>query len=293
LPGFVDALRKLYQTGLLDSVTHVANHARTRSALEPLVAMELRKQFPEKDAQASLAEASRLLDRQGFGPWSAILPLQGDPVMVRNATRLIKKHLRPFAKVRTLSERRLARAGRIFRPQSPRRAMLNAIEPLAGFAANRPSSAALGSVYQPLGEAPDRALWEEVDTSHAGSLYCLPFFPVDGPFLAEQMKFVENAIEGHGFTPAITANLVDGSAMELVISIAFDKRVPQQVEDAHQCIRELTDHFIRIGCPPYRVGIQSMDQIVDPTSPYWQYIRRLKQVFDPHGIISPGRYNID
>ncbi len=293
LPAFVDAMRALYQAGLIHSVTHLANRARTRSTLEPLVAAELQLLFPEKTRPACLEEASLLLDQQGFGPWSAILPLQGDRRMVRRATRLIRKHLRPFCKVRVLSDGHLAFARRLLRPKSPRRALVNAIEPLFGFAANRPSSGALGSVYQPLGEIPDRALWEEVDSSHAGSLYCLPYIPVDGSFLAEQVAVIEERAGGFGFVPAVTANLVDGSAMELVISIAFDKRVPEQVEDAHNCVRELTDHFIRIGCPPYRVGIQSMDQVVDSESPYWQYVRRLKRVFDPGGIIAPGRYNID
>jgi len=38
--------------------------------------------------------------------------------------------------------------------------------------------------------------------------------------------------------------------------------------------------------------VQNMNLVVDPHDTFWQLVRDLKQVFDPHHIISPGRYNL-
>jgi 4-cresol dehydrogenase (hydroxylating) flavoprotein subunit len=300
LPSFIEHLGSLAGDGLVDAVVHIGNRARTRVTLEPLLDLELNRLYPEWETSRRRSCASGLLDKEGFNSWSAVIGLHGSPAQVKLAERALRSRMKGLGQIRFLSEDLLSLPKRILKATSfmaqnrHRLALLNALAPLIGFSANRPSNAAVGSVFWPVELPPDTKHWDEVDQSDAGMLYCLPFLPIDGPFTVDQINHVESFCRNAGFpAPAITANLVDGSAMELVISIAFDKRVPQQVEDAHQCIRELTDHFIRIGCPPYRVGIQSMDQIVDPTSPYWQYIRRLKQVFDPHGIISPGRYNID
>ena len=43
---------------------------------------------------------------------------------------------------------------------------------------------------------------------------------------------------------------------------------------------------------PYRVGIQSMAQVVRESDPFWQTVKELKKALDPNGIIAPGRYGL-
>ncbi len=77
-----------------------------------------------------------------------------------------------------------------------------------------------------------------------------------------------------------------------MISLPFDLNNEKQKADAHRCIDELTDAYIKAGYMPYRVGIQSMERIISESDPYWRVVRDLKAVFDPNHIIAPGRYNL-
>jgi 4-cresol dehydrogenase (hydroxylating) len=123
-------------------------------------------------------------------------------------------------------------------------------------------------------------------------LYCLPFFPLDGESARHAVKLAEEMFDEHGFTPYITLNTIDTKTMECVVNLAFSKRDTGQTMAAQQCIEQLQAQYFEKGYIPYRVGIQTMHQVIDEKDPFWQKIRDLKQVFDPNHIISPGRYNL-
>ena len=84
--------------------------------------------------------------------------------------------------------------------------------------------------------------------------------------------------------------MVEDRFIETVINLAFDRNDPERVKAAHACNDELTAAFVRDGLIPYRVGVQSMGQVVDPADPFWQTVGELKKALDPNGIIAPGRY---
>jgi len=148
------------------------------------------------------------------------------------------------------------------------------------------------SVWWPLGELPASAS-DDPDQSHCGMIFCVPFLPPDGRIAKEAMDLTYQIYGKYGFTPFITLNLVDSRALECVINNAFDRRQSDRVAAAHACNDELTKEFIRRGFPPYRVGPQNMDLIVDPADSFWRTVRDIKRVLDPNGIISPGRYNLE
>ena len=66
----------------------------------------------------------------------------------------------------------------------------------------------------------------------------------------------------------------------------------QALEAARACIEEMESRYMEQGYPPYRVGINSMHQVVKADDPFWQTVRDLKQALDPNHIIAPGRYNL-
>ena len=45
------------------------------------------------------------------------------------------------------------------------------------------------------------------------------------------------------------------------------------------------------GYIPYRSGIQSMARLGQGSDDFWKTIARLKDHFDPQGVLAPGRYN--
>ena len=85
---------------------------------------------------------------------------------------------------------------------------------------------------------------------------------------------------------------MDERVIEAVIGLVFDKRDSAQTRTAHVCVDQIYAHLGREGLWPYRVGVQSMHQIVRPEDPFWQTIRDLKSALDPNNILAPGRYNL-
>jgi 4-cresol dehydrogenase (hydroxylating) len=59
---------------------------------------------------------------------------------------------------------------------------------------------------------------------------------------------------------------------------------------ARACYRALLDAGRAEGFLPYRVAIDAMDWVIRPQTPFWQLVSQIKCVFDPIGIIAPGRY---
>ncbi len=295
LDRFVDALAELRRRDVLQTVVHVANQHRTQIAMAPLVYRQLAA--GRENARACRDLAERLLEREGFGPWSAVGGIMGTRGRLQEVRREVRRALRGLGSVLFMTDSLIAHAKRLaalfrFVPRvRQKRALLAAVEPLYGLAKGIPTDAAMDSVYWPVGDLPPSES-ADPDQSQCGMLHCLPILPADGKAVREAAEYIERIFARHGFVPYVTFNLMDGRAMECVINSAFDRRDPSQVAAAHACNDELTDFFIRQGYPPYRVGVQSMPMIVNERDSYWQTVRDLKRVLDPNQIISPGRYNL-
>ena len=297
LAAFVEALADLRRRDVVRSVWHIGNRERTQIALGPLVFGQLRKLDPAGDFTTLRAKAEALIAAAGFGPWSAVCGILGSAGELKLARRAIKKALRGLAQVMFVSDGLLNTADMLSRPLDfipwvrDQRIMLHSIRPLANLARGIPTDGPMQSVWWPLGELPENPS-DDPDQSHCGMLFCVPFLPPDGPCAKEAMDLTYQVYAKHGFTPFVTLNLVDSRALECVINNAFDRRQPDRVAAAHACNDELTAEFIRRGYPPYRVGPQDTKLIVDKNDVFWQTVRDLKRIFDPNGIIAPGRYNL-
>ena len=298
LAAFIDALADLRRRDVIRTVLHIGNRERTQIALGPLVYDQLRRLRPSTAPTELRQRAEALISAAGFGAWSAVCGILGAPAELRLARREIRRALRGLAKVMFITDGLLRLADRLSRPFAAlpwvrdQRVMLHAVQPLANLARGIPTDAAMQSVWWPLGELPDR-IKDDPDQSHCGMIFCVPFLPPDGRIAKDAMDLTYRVYAKHGFTPFVTLNLVDSRALECVINSAFDRRQPEQVAAAHACNDELTMEFIRRGFPPYRVGPQNMNLVVDPNDQFWKTVRDLKHVLDPNGIIAPGRYNLD
>jgi len=297
LGAFVDALAGLRRRNIVQTVFHIGNRERTRIALGPLVYEQLARRDPAPAPAARRRLAESLIDAEGFGPWSAVGGLMGSAAQLRVVRRDIRRALRGIARTMFLTDRLLRTAEALSRPLAflpwvrDKRLMLHAIAPLAGLARGVATDAPMKSVWWPLGEPPADAA-ADPDQDHCGALYCVPFLPADGRVAQAAADLTRQVYAAHGFEPYITLNLVDSRSIECVINLAFDRRQPERVAAAHAANDELNAAFIQRGYPPYRVGVQNMDLVVDADDTFWQVARDLKQVFDPRHIIAPGRYNL-
>lgn len=297
---FFEALVDLRRRGIMRTIWHVGNRKRSEIALGPLVYDQLlhraNGRSPDRPSPEALRrEASDMIAREGFGPWNAVGGLMGAPRLLRETKREISIALKGIADVEFLDDRRIAMAKRILdrcrwsATARRKRILLGAVEPLYGMSKGIPSDAALKSVCWPVGEDTSGSL-ENPDHGHSGMLYVLPFFPLSGIAAKTVNDEAERVFLKHGFIPYITMNFVGDRAAEAVINLAFDRRDTEQTAAAQRAVDELTESYLKMGYPPYRVGIQQMNQIVDSENPHWQVIKRLKACLDPNGILSPGRY---
>ncbi|HPF98681.1 MAG TPA: FAD-binding oxidoreductase [Kiritimatiellia bacterium] len=296
LAAMVDAFADLRRRDILRTVVHIANRERTQIAMAPQIYRRLRAEYGSDDGSLRVL-AGKILEQEGFGPWSAVGGMLGTRGQLAAARSEIRRALRGKARVMFMTDGLLklgkSVCGKLSRFAWFRRkqALLAAVEPLYGMAKGVPSDAAMDSVYWPLGEVP-AVPGLNPDQGRCGMLYCVPFLPADGEITRKAMEHTERVFRKYNFTPYVTLNMIDGKSLECVINLAFDRNEPSRIAAAHACNDELTEDFIRQGFIPYRVGPQSMSSIVTAGDSFWKTVRELKKVLDPNNIISPGRYNL-
>jgi 4-cresol dehydrogenase (hydroxylating) flavoprotein subunit len=296
LAEVINRLVELRSKGIISTVAHIGNRERSFITMAPLVYEQL-VAAGEAPGEATRARAVRLLEEGGFGPWSAAIGLMGTKAQLRLAKRAIKKAFKGLAETMFLDDRLVERAKALSAKLSfipfvrTQRMLLLAIEPIYGFTSGKTTDLSLKAVYWSAGDF-DHLDELDPDQSDSGLLFCLPIIPADGGIVQRVVSETRDLFARHGFTAAITVNLMDCKAMEGVVSLAFDRRDVERTKAAQACIEEMEGWYMAMGYPPYRVGINSMHQVVRPDDSYWLTVRDLKKVLDPNGIIAPGRYNL-
>lgn len=296
LPKLVDALVTLRIRGIVATVAHIGNRERSHITLAPLLYEQL-VESGEPAGDDTRRKAVELLESAGFGPWSAAIGILGTRAQLKLARREIRKAVSGFAKAMFLDDGLVSRAKAFaarfsFIPAIKVQLMLlHAVEPVYGFTAGKATDKSLKAVYWAAGDY-DQLDNPNPDHSDSGLMFCLPIIPADGETVLKVVCDTRDTFARHGFDAAITVNLVDARAMEGVVSLAFNRNDPEQSRRAHRCIQEMEARYVEQGFPPYRVGINSMHQVVKEDDSFWQTVRSLKGVLDPNHIIAPGRYNL-
>lgn len=296
LPLLIDALVKLRSDEIILTVAHVGNRERSYITLAPLVYEQL-VEAGEPEGEATRNRAVQMLEEGGFGPWSAAIGVLGSKEQLKLAKKAIRKAVGGFAKTMFLNdalvEKAKSMAGKLsFIPAVRKQlTMLKAIEPVYGFTRGEATDKSLKAVYWSAGDF-ERLNEPDPDHSDSGVLFCLPIIPAHGKTVLEVVCDTRETFARHGFEAAITVNLMDTKSMEGVVSLAFDRRDKVQAKAAQDCIQEMESRYMEQGYPPYRVGINSMHQVVSESDPFWQTVRELKKALDPNNIIAPGRYNL-
>lgn len=291
---FIDALARLRRLGVINTVAHIGNRARFQITLAPLTFQRL--DGPAiRDKALLRSRVEGLIGSLAASSWSAVTGIMGTGGQVREARRIIARELRGLASVIVMDDSRVALLRGIVAPfrwapfVRDRLAILDAMVPLFGLTQGVPTDAALPSVGWPLGGWGPRAS-EDPDEGEAGILYCAPTIPAEGRAALELVEEAKRTFEGAGFTPYITLNLVTVGALVCVVNLGFDRGSEAQTRRAQECIARFYERCMSLGFPPYRVGVQSMGQVVREDDSYWRTVQGLKGVLDPNHIIAPGKY---
>lgn len=293
LGAFVGELGRLKREGLMSSVTHVGNKARTRATLTFGITgyLQTHTQVP---GAALEREVERALDVAAPHEWTALASVSGNAGQVRATLAELRRRIGPIARVRVVTEKRLnvgyaiAHQLRALPAARARAAAIAAIRPLHSLAVGVPTDVAIANLLWEYGrpDLPATAL----DESNCGLLYISPALPSDGPFVAQLMSQLEQVAAEHGHVLYTTINIETSTSMVAVINLLFDRSKASDVAKAHRCARALLDHLHGLGLEVYRARVDMMEEIVSRDQRYWDLVASLKSVFDPAGILAPGRY---
>ncbi|WP_027996195.1 FAD-binding oxidoreductase [Simplicispira psychrophila] len=295
LAPFLDELAKLKRDGLLTSVTHVANRARSHATLAFGIATYLERQCGASAEQVRV-ETTQALNLVAPFEWTSLAAVTGNSGQVRAALAEIGARMGKLAQIRHVTTARLnvafaiADRLRTLRLTRLHAAALSAIRPLHGLALGVPTDVAI-----------ENLLWKfsrtdlapaHLDESNCGLLFVNPALPMDGGFVAAIVEEFKHIAQRHGHELYVTLNIETASSMVAVINLLFDRGQPAEVAQAHRCADALLEHIRASGLELYRARTDNMEAVVAADPDYWATVRALKGVLDPDNIIAPGRYNL-
>jgi 4-cresol dehydrogenase (hydroxylating) len=290
LPELIDALRELRMQEVLRSSIHIGNDYKVLAGI---------RQYPwtETDGKTPLRPEQMAIFRKSynFGPWNVSGALYGTGAQISEAKRLVRAALGrvngklKFVNPQTLDfAKRFSGAFRLFGGWDISRA-IELVEPILGLMRGVPTNHSLSSAYWrkripvPADADPDR--------DGCGLLWFAPVSPAEGSHVAALAGVAADTLFAFGFEPMISLTMLTPRTVSCVISISYDREIPQDDARAMDCYEELVNRCVRTGFYPYRLGIQSMGR-AQAGDAYSELIRGLKRTLDPNGILAPHRYEL-
>lgn len=295
LGEFIKELARLKRDGILTSVIHVANRARTCGSLNFGIIRYLENECGFSREQA-IAEADRSISIVATSEWTSLASITGNKGQVKSALQEIRQRIRPIARVMVITDElldlayTLAHRLRFLPFGRARAAAISAIRPLHKLALGVPTDAAIENLLWAFQHSNYRAV--ELDQSRCGLLFVNPALPIDGRLAAEVIEGMKSVAATYDHTLYATINLETATSLVAIVNVLFDRTLPEEVQRAHQCADALLGYIRSKGLEPYRARADMMEKIVMNDPDYWTQVRALKAVFDPDNIIAPGRYNL-
>lgn len=291
LPGVIDILRSLRLDGTLKSAMHIGNNYKVLGSVQ-------RFPWDETNGETPLTPETmeQLAKKLDISAWTASGALYGSKAEVKNAAREIRKRLKGKVKKLMFIDERLLKWAEWLAPiyrwitGIDIRDMIGLLRPLFGLTKGIPTDTMIPSTYwrkkETVPENPDP------DRDDCGLIWIAPIAPTSGNNARELWAIIRSVMLKHGFEPSVSITLLTERSMDCVVNIAFDRSVAGEDDRALACHDELLDELTTAGFYPYRLSIASMGIVTADNSPYKHLVNGVKEVVDPAGILSPGRYGI-
>ncbi len=129
------------------------------------------------------------------------------------------------------------------------------------------------------------------DRDRCGLHWVCTVLPFDGAHIRRHASLIEETALAHDLEPNISYLNASPRLLKCFAVIAFDRENDDEERRARACHDEMLRRLMAADYPPIRLGVQSMKAGLPRDPAYASVIRRLKNVFDPNGVISPGHYD--
>lgn len=280
-------LRKLKLSGCLPSAVHIANDLRIGSVLQ---------NFPFGQTLdnrcLNSTERTNLQKKWNISEWNLLASLDGTSKQVRANASAIKDALKGFCKIQICSEKTLnilnkyRVLGRIL-GQRDLATKLSVLRLMKGV----PSSSAVRGTYWRKRKIPENELDPVRDK--CGVIWCSPIVPLTSRDLSKFLTTTRQIFADHKIDQNLGVTLLTERACCCTVGIVFDLEDPLESERANNCYHSLVKNLCELGYPPYRLSSNANTEIIYGKDNYFSDVcSAIKQVFDPHKIIAPGKYGI-
>ena len=156
--------------------------------------------------------------------------------------------------------------------------------------AGRPSEVALRLAYWTSGLTIPRGREMDPARDGCGLIWYPPLIPMRPERVRVYVDMIERICTAHRIEPLITLTSLSDRCFDSSVPLLFRRGDPAETASAQACYRALLDAGRAEGFLPYRMTVDAMDWAIRPDTPFWQLVGKIKSVFDPNGIIAPGRY---
>jgi 4-cresol dehydrogenase (hydroxylating) len=152
-----------------------------------------------------------------------------------------------------------------------------------------PVANTMGSIYWR--KTKSRPAQMHLDRDGCGLISLALAIPFTGADAEKATSLISRTVQAACFEPHISLIGITEREIDLAIFIVYDREVAGEDDRAMACYHTLQTHLDQAGYVLNRLGIQAMDSLPPAQDDYIKTIQRLKQAFDPHDILAPGRYD--
>lgn len=259
LPGLVDALRTLRLDGTLRAPVGLWNHLRVCSVQHPRPTLS--------------TEGPRWYGLTGLYAASA---LQG---------RALREHVVATLAPHVDAWHAEERVGDAVAGCE----LLWETEPAFGWLQGIPHEESLRSVYWAKPVAREQDI--DPDRDRCGVLWACAALPLRGREVSRLAAIVTAVMTAHGFDPMLALVTPTERCAYAVPSILYDRDDPEADARAWRCHDALLDAFVCEQWYPHRLAVGAAARMAGWTDDSAAVLRRVREVFDPAGVLAPGRYD--
>lgn len=117
--------------------------------------------------------------------------------------------------------------------------------------------------------------------------------PLSSKSIKEVIATIKTIFAQFRYEPLIEFHCFTERSVLMVTSLLFDRTIKDEDEKALQCHDALLKLLIQKGFYPFRFNVHSMESFPKSIDDYDNFQKTIKNALDPHGVLSPGRYELN